>query len=140
MRHRCPDESGPTRPDGIGAGPPAPYLRHPLASWLSRPMTFTASITKRDRRRRLKSGAVVVQTRFVVNFRDPATGRRKQLFFARQKEALAMRDAMLASMATGSYTEVSTDLTVAAAMAHWLEHRRREVKPGTWDSYQQAAG
>jgi hypothetical protein len=114
--------------------PPFRCLRHPLAPWLSRPMTFTASITRRDRRRRRKCGAVVVQTRFVVNFRDPATGRRKQLFFARHKDALAMRDAMLASVVTGSHTEVRTDLTVAGAMEHWLEHRRREVKTGTWDS------
>lgn len=116
------------------------YLRHPLAPWLSRPMTFTASIMKRDRKRWRKSGAVVVQTRFVVNFRDPCTGRRKQLFFARHKDALAMRDAMLASVVTGSYTGVRSDLTVAQAMEHWLENRRREVKSGTWGSYRQAAG
>jgi integrase len=81
----------------------------------------------------------VVQTRFVVNFRDPATGRRKQLFFARHKDAVAMRDAVLASVVTGDYTDVKTDLTVADAIGHWLEHRRREVKAGTWDSYRQAA-
>jgi integrase len=80
---------------------------------------------------------VLVQTRFVVNFREPTTGRRKQLFFKRQKDALAMRDAMLASVVTGAYSAVQTDLTVAQAMQYWLENRGRQVKTGTWDSYRQ---
>jgi integrase len=104
-------------------------------------MGFSPSITRRDRRRRLNSGRLVVQTRFVVNFRDPATGRRKQLFFARQKDAIAMRDAMVASVATG--TALTADpagaSTVADIMEHWLQNRKSEVKGGTWASYCQAA-
>ncbi len=102
-------------------------------------MTFTASITKRNRKRKLRSGQQVEQTRFVVSFRDPATGRRKQLFFARHKDAVTMRDALLASAAMGSYSDLQTsDLTVARIIEHWLENRRREVKAGTWASYRQA--
>jgi integrase len=102
-------------------------------------MSFTASITRRNRRRRLRSGRQIEQTRFVVNFRDPATGRRKQLFFARHKDAVTMRDALLASAATGSYSDIQTsDLTVSRIVEHWLENRRREVKAGTWASYRQA--
>ncbi len=123
-----------------GAGVPlSRYLRHPLASWLTRPMRFTASVTRRNRRRKLRSGCHVVQTRFVVNFRDPATGKRKQLFFARHKDAVTMRDALLACTATGSYADFqASDLTVARIVEHWLENRRREVKAGTWASYRQA--
>ena len=104
-------------------------------------MGFTASITRRDRRRRLSSGRLVVQTRFVVNYRDPSSGRRKQLFFTRQKDALAMRDAIVASIATGTPYSAASDAetTVAAVMDRWLENRRREVKAGTWASYRQAA-
>ena len=40
-------------------------------------MTLTTTITKRDRTRRLKGGAVVVQTRYVLNYREPRTGARK---------------------------------------------------------------
>ena len=103
-------------------------------------MGFTASVTRRDRKRRLKSGTAVVQTRFVVNFCEPRTGRRKQLFFERQKEAIAMRDAIVASVATGSYSEVHSDLTVAGTVDYWLDNRRPEVKPSTWNSYRQARG
>jgi len=103
-------------------------------------MGFTASVTKRDRKRRLKSGEVVVQTRFVVNFREPRSGRRKQLFFERHKEAITMRDTLLASVATGAYSAVHTNMTVAQAVEYWLENRKSEVKKATWDSYRQAAG
>jgi hypothetical protein len=54
-------------------------------------MSIAISITKRERRRRLKSGEGVTQVRYVLNFRDPRSGRRKQLFFERQKEELARR-------------------------------------------------
>ena len=47
-------------------------------------MSLIASITKRNRRRCLKSGVVVVQTRFVVNFREPRI---------RQAQAVLLREA-----------------------------------------------
>lgn len=103
-------------------------------------MNFTASITKRDRKRRLRSGAVVVQTRFVVNVYGPKCGQRKQLFFKRYKDAIAKRDAILASVIVGTYSQARTRLTVAQAVEHWLENRRCEVKASTWRSYRQAVG
>ena len=60
-------------------------------------MTLAVSITKRDRRRQLKSGAAVVQTRYVVNFQEPQTGQRKQFFFKRHRDAIAKRDAILST-------------------------------------------
>jgi integrase len=102
-------------------------------------VALTASITRRNRRRRLKSGAVVVQTRFVVNFHEPGTGRRKQFFFARYREAIAKRDALLSSVVTGMYAEAHSELTVAQAVEYWIEIRRSEVKKGTWNCYRQLA-
>jgi integrase len=110
---------------------------HPLARWLSGPMKFTATVTRRDRKRRLRSGGDIVQTRYVVNFREPRSGKRKQLFFERFKDAVAMRDALVASVATDTYSQVHTDLTVAQVADYWLQSRRTEVKPVTWKSYQQ---
>ena len=81
-----------------------------------------------------------MQTRFVVSFREPRTGRRKQLFFDRYKDAVAMRDAIVASVVTGTYAEAQTNLSVAEVVSYWLNNRRGEVKKATWDSYRQAAG
>jgi integrase len=100
----------------------------------------SVSITKRKRRRQLKSGARVVQTRYVVNLQEPGTGKRKQFFFERRRDAVAKRDELLASVVTGSYSADQSELTVAQAVEHWLENRRGHVKAGTWRSYQQAVG
>jgi integrase len=102
-------------------------------------VSLTASITKRRRKRRLTSGAVITQVRFVVNFREPRSGRRQQFFFTRYQEAAAKRDALLSSIATNTYVDPKGDLTVAQAVAHWLEARRSEVKNSTWDHYRHLA-
>lgn len=102
-------------------------------------MPFTATMTRRERRRQLSSGRTVVHTRYVVNFRDPTSGRRKQLFFARQKDAMAIRDAMVASIATKSLSPSApiSATTVAGVMEHWLRNRRSEIKAGTLANYRQ---
>ncbi len=95
---------------------------------------FQASVTRRARKRQNKQG-MEVHVRFVLNFRDPATGARRQLFFARRADALEARDALVASVRTGAYATESSALTVEAAVRHWLEAQRGRVKASTWASY-----
>src|SRR5688572_3574821 len=98
-------------------------------------MSFSIEITKRDRKRKLKSGAVVVQTRYVLNFSNPKTGKRKQLFFERQKDAQAKRNEILTGVETGSYTSTRKSPTVDEALAHWMENRDGQVKARTLAIY-----
>jgi integrase len=113
--------------------------RQPWTLGIRRPETVSVSITKRDRKRVTRAGGQVVQTRFVVNFREPRTGRRKQLFYVHHKDAVAMRDTLLASIASGTYTGANPNWTVGQAVAYWLQNRRNEVKNTTRASYEQAA-
>src|SRR5262245_4725547 len=103
-------------------------------------MGAAASITKRERKRQLKSGAAILQTRYVVNFQEPETGQRKQFFFKRHRDAVAKRDELLSSVVTGSYSAAKSELSVSQTVEHWLENRRTQVKAGTLRSYQQAVG
>ncbi len=98
-------------------------------------MTIATSISKRERRRVLKSGIVVLHTRYVLNFRDPRTGKRRQMFCRSQKEAIAKRDNLVAAVATDTYAWSGTPLTVAGAIEHWLDNRRTEIKTSTWSTY-----
>ena len=100
-------------------------------------MTIRTSISKRDRKRTLTCGAVILQPRYVLNFNDPRTGKRRQLFFRSQREAIARRDSILAAIATNSYSESRSQMTVGGAVEHWLENRRTEVKASTWKTYRQ---
>ena len=77
------------------------------------------------------SGLVVVHSRFVLNFRDPRSCKRRQVFCRTQREAIAKRDNLLAAIATNSYSASRVTLTVANAVEHWLDNRRGEVKAST---------
>jgi integrase len=103
-------------------------------------MSFSVNITKRDRKRRLKSGETVVQTRWVLNYREPRTGKRVQLFFARQKEAQAKRNQLIAHLANGTHADDRLSLTVDAIVRRWLENREGEVKRQTLKGYRETAG
>lgn len=103
-------------------------------------MSNSINITRRDRKRRLKSGAVVTQTRWVLNYREPRTGRRRQLFFERQKDAQTKRNEIVAQIETGSYADDRNKaVTIAEATKRWLANRRGEVKDGTLAGYRQSA-
>jgi integrase len=103
-------------------------------------MSNSVNLTKRVRKRKLKSGAFVTQTRWVLNYREPRTGKRKQLFFERQKVAQAKRNEIIAQIETGSYgDDRNKAVTVAEATRRWLDDRVGEVKDGTLAGYRQTA-
>ena len=102
-------------------------------------MTIATSITRRDRKRKLLSGQTVVHTRYVLNFRDPSTGKRRQLFCRSQREAIAKRDNLLAAIATNTYAARRSFLTVGQAIEHWLQDRTGAVRPSTMKTYRMVA-
>jgi integrase len=96
------------------------------------------NISKRIRKRRRADGSIVEQPRFVVDFRDPQTGKRRQFFFERRKDAEAKRAELIAEMATGRYASPTT-ATVETAITNWLEDRKPKVKAVTFTTYARAA-
>jgi integrase len=99
-------------------------------------MSVTISLTKRERKRRLQSGAVVMQTRYVLNFRDPRTGDRKQLFFERQKDAQRKANEIQANVTRGTYAPERKPLTVKDTVVAWIADRSGHVKQRTHDGYE----
>lgn len=98
-------------------------------------MRTSVNITKRVRRRRLKSGAIAVMTRWVVNYREPKTGKRRQFFFERAGDAQQKRNELITQIGTGTYSNSGRSLTVFEAMQHWLDNRGAEIKAGTLAGY-----
>jgi integrase len=99
-------------------------------------MTLSINLTRRFHRRKLKDGSVVDQTRYVLNWRDPRTGERKQRFFERHREAQERRAELTAAYDRGVYSSEKRTVTVEAAVAAWLETKRGVVRPITFASYQ----
>jgi integrase len=98
-------------------------------------MTLSINLTRRVRRRKLKSGETVDQTRYVLNWRDPRTGEREQRFFERQREAQERRSELVAAYDRGTYSSENRSVTVEAAVASWLETKRGVVRPITFATY-----
>jgi integrase len=99
-------------------------------------MTLSINLTRRIRRRKLKDGSVVEQVRFVLNWRDPRTGAREQRFFERQRDAQEKRAELIAAYDRGAYSSSNRSVTVADAVASWLETKRGMVRPITFASYE----
>src|SRR4051812_40499517 len=98
-------------------------------------MTFSVNLTKRTRRRKLQDGRAVLQDRWVLNYRDPKTGARRQEFFELQKVAQARRSELTVQVGTGTYVDPKAVPTVAEAVEHWLGDKLGKVKANTLDGY-----
>ena len=98
-------------------------------------MTLSITLSRRLRRRKLKGGSVVEQVRFVLNWRDPRSGERHQRFFERHREAQERRAELVAAYDRGAYSSSNRTVTVADAVAAWLETKRGVVRPITFDTY-----
>jgi integrase len=98
-------------------------------------MSFNINLTRRVRRRKLKDGSTVEQTRYVLNWRDPRTGERRQGFFERQREAQERRTDLLAALDRGVYGSQTKTVAVETAVAAWLETKRGVVRPITFATY-----
>ena len=98
-------------------------------------MAPNITLSRRVRRRKLKSGAVVEQVRFVLSWRDPRTGEREQRFFERQRRAQERRAELVAAYNRGVYSASPKSVTVADAVSAWLESKRGVVRPITFDTY-----
>ncbi|WP_061933802.1 site-specific integrase [Aureimonas sp. AU22] len=98
-------------------------------------MDFTVKLTKRTRKRKLTSGAIVMQDRYVLNYVDPKSGGRKQLFFEKKKEAEARQRELLAQVAEGTYVDPKAVPMIGEAIDHWLADKEGKVKPSTLMGY-----
>ncbi len=98
-------------------------------------MQFAVSLTKRTRKRKMLSGAIALNPRYVLNYRDPKTGARRQEFFTLQKEAQSRRSELLIKVGSGNYVDERTVPTVSEAAQHWLADKVSKVKANTLDGY-----
>ncbi len=99
-------------------------------------MDINANITKRIRKRKLTSGAIVLQERWVLNYKDPRSGLRRQEFFEKKRDAEARSRELAAQVADNTFIPPKEVPTVAAAVKHYLADREGKVKPSTLMGYE----
>jgi integrase len=98
-------------------------------------MQSKINLTRRVRRRTLSSGEVIRQTRYVINYREPTTGQRRQEFFQRQRDAQDRKADLATRFAGGSYVDERTVPSVGEALDHWLADKAARVKANTLGGY-----
>jgi integrase len=98
-------------------------------------MDFSVKLTKRTRKRKLTGGRIAIHERYVLNYREPRTGQRRQEFFERKKEAEGRQRELLNKVADNSYVDERSVPTIAQAADHWLADREGKVKPSTLKGY-----
>ena len=94
-------------------------------------MQIKITLTRRIRRRKLRNGATVRQTRYVLNYREPKSGLRRQEFFERQRDAQDRRAQLIGEAAAGTYFDKRLAPTVAEALDHWLADKAAKVMSST---------
>ena len=102
-------------------------------------MAVSINITKRNRKRKLSSGEVVIQPRFVLNWRDPHTDSREQRFFERLKDAQEKRAELMAAYDRNNYSATRPNLTVADAVKAWLDTKKGTIRENTFRNYEYQA-
>ena len=95
------------------------------------------NITKREMKRKKKDGSSVILPRYILHFRDPKTGKRKQLFFDKQKDAQRARSELLVAVEQGTYIDKKEVPTIREAFEHWFTDRVGNVRRVTANGYAQ---
>jgi len=97
--------------------------------------TFTANITKRSVTHAHRDGRSSLQDRYVLQFTDPVTKKRKQKFFKTRKEAEAAKHGLYTQFDSGVLSVQKRDLTVEEAAQHWLKSCEGRVAKTTLKGY-----
>lgn len=101
---------------------------------MAQAVMFRVAIRKRRRKRARKNGLVIIQVRYVVDYIDPISKRRKQLFYATQEEAIRARENLIAQRSQG--VRPTRDLSIKDAFDHWVTTKKSVVRTPTLAGYE----
>ena len=98
-------------------------------------MILRTNITKRKFKRKQRDGSLNEYDRYVLHYKDPKTGKRKQLFFVRQKDALAAQKTLILDYEKGTLDNQNMNYTVRDAFNLWLNICEENIKAQTLKGY-----
>lgn len=95
-------------------------------------MNLNISLTRRNQRRKQKDGSMKSYTRYVLNFTEPGSEKRRQLFFDKRDDARDMQRQLLVEFETGDYLSKKDSPTIREAFESLIEYRRPHLKERTF--------
>jgi integrase len=100
---------------------------------------FRTKITKREVQKKHRDGRISVLDRYVLHFKDPATGKRRMKYFERLKDAETAQNDLIKGVDTMRRRKDGKTPNLREAVEYWLESKKQVVSPNTHRAYSQVA-
>jgi len=97
------------------------------------------SITKRDKKTKHRDGRVSIHPRWVLHYKDPATGKRRQRYFSTRKEAETARNDLIKNHDAMKRRKGGKVPTLKEAVDYWLDSKEKSIQKSTYQAYKQVA-
>lgn len=97
------------------------------------------NITKREKKSKHRDGRVTTHTRWVLHYKDPASGKRRQRYFSTRKEAEETRNDLIKNQDAMKRRKGGKVPTLKEAIDYWLESKEQSVQRATHHAYKQVA-
>lgn len=96
------------------------------------------NITKRKVKARHRDGAISVHDRYLLHYKDPAIGKRREVRFNTRKEAEVAQNALIRNAEELAHRRAAPP-TLREAVEYWLRSKEGAVATHTYSNYQQLA-
>ncbi len=106
---------------------------------LLRMQDFRTNITKRRIKQRNREGKVSEHDRYLLHYKDPATGNRRQKRFSTRKEAEAAQNKLIKNASAMKRRKNGKVPTLKEAVDYWLQTKEMSISKNTHRSYTQVA-
>ncbi|MCB1784496.1 MAG: tyrosine-type recombinase/integrase [Alphaproteobacteria bacterium] len=100
-------------------------------------MSTRTNITKRRMRQKNRDGKVFEYDRYLLHYKDPATGKRRQRRFDTRKEAEAARNDLIKNAERMARCKGKKPPTLKEAVEYWLKSKKGVVAEQTHRAYTQ---
>lgn len=100
---------------------------------------FRANITKRRIEQKNRDGQIFEYDRYLLNYNDPATGKRKIKRFNTRKEAEAAQNDLIRNADAMRRRKDGKTPTLGEAVEYWLDSKKQTILKGTHHAYTQVA-
>lgn len=100
--------------------------------------SFRANITKRRIRQKNREGKIFTYDRYILNYNDPATGKRRMERYDTRKAAEAAQNNLIKNHEELSRFKAQPP-TLGEAVDYWLKSRENIIRPNTLRCYKQVA-
>ncbi len=93
---------------------------------------MNVTIQTQQKKRKLKDGSIRKYVQYAVNYPDPETGKRRQSYFRKKKEAIAEQKRIMIELEQGTLCDEKQVPTLEECYDYWVENKKHSIKSTTY--------